>query len=649
VRVGVPRRTEPAPIVDAAEVVPGIGLGGRLHDGRREILLRPMNTTKQIATITLIILLTVIAYGLFRTGRSTTASQLVVAGADAAQVSAIDQAPLRTAQRFAHMSMSVDELPLAQEALRLGDREMDLAFAAGVREAQEHPATLTAEAKESQSRLQDAENSFDRDNARVAQLTAALAKATGTEADRLGNELQRAKVQGELDQDEVDNARQELALAGGDTQGRIEELTREHEAASRIADSTTINVATPPDVHGLVQHVVQWSALRDKALQLRQARQDAESAAIAFTTKRDALDSNRKTKKQESAGTLGSGPTPPPSASSTASGRGNSAELVSAARRRSAVVKEITNLNECVEDQKRLAETYRRWIDVVSARQRSVIHSGLPGAAVIVAILLVGMFFDNWLKRLVSKVRLEQRQAGTLHAVVRTGMQVVALGLILLVIFGPPSQLGTFLGLAGAGLTVALKDFIVSFIGWFVLMGRNGIRLGDWVEINAVTGEVVELGMFHTVLLETGNWTDSGHPTGRRVTFTNSFAIEGHYFNFSTSGQWLWDELKLVLASGQNPYPIVDAIEKTVREATAESAGQAEKEWQHAAHSRDMSALSAAPAINVKPVIGGVEIAVRYITRASERYQLRSKLYQAAMNLISKKDEPEARSGVPPK
>ncbi len=85
-------------------------------------------------------------------------------------------------------------------------------------------------------------------------------------------------------------------------------------------------------------------------------------------------------------------------------------------------------------------------------------------------------------------------------------------------------------------------------------MGKNGIRLGDWVEINGVTGEVVELGMFHTVLLETGNWTDSGHPTGRRVTFTNSFAVEGHYFNFSTSGQWLWDELQIVLPAG--PIPI---------------------------------------------------------------------------------------------
>jgi small-conductance mechanosensitive channel len=272
----------------------------------------------------------------------------------------------------------------------------------------------------------------------------------------------------------------------------------------------------------------------------------------------------------------------------------------------------------------------------------------LRGAAIIVGILLIGIFFDSWLKSLLGKVKLDARQAETLHAVISTTLQIIALGLILLVIFGPPSQLGTFLGLAGAGLTVALKDFIVSFFGWFVLMGRNGIRLGDWVEINGVTGEVAELGMFHTVLLETGNWTDSGHPTGRRVTFTNNFAIEGHYFNFSTSGQWLWDELTLVVDASQSPYPIVDAIQKTVLEATSQSAGEAEKEWKNAAHSRNVGALSAAPAVNLKPVSGGVEISVRYITRASERYAMRSKLYEAALNLISKKDAREPASVTEP-
>jgi len=599
-----------------------------------------MKTTKQVATITLIILLGLIAYGLFRTGRPMTASQVTPAGesAKAGHGSAIDQSPLNNARRLAQMPTTADELPLTQEALRLGDREMDLAFAAGVREAQEHPPVLSAEAKQSEARLQKAEKSLEADNARVEQLTSALSKATGVKANSLSDQLEEAKVQVQLDQDEVDNAKQELTIAGGNTQARIEQLMKEHDDASHVADTTTVNTTTPPHRNGLVHLYQQWSELHGKKLQLWQARQDAESAAVEFTKRRDALQSNIKTHTQSDAGTPSGGLTRPASDDSTGSSHEASSDLVSATKRRSADVKALTSFEERIEDQKNLAETYRKWLDVVSAQQRGVIHRALSGIAVIVAILLTGIFFDSWLKRILNKVRLDSRQADTLHAVISTGLQILALGLILLVIFGPPSQLGTILGLAGAGLTVALKDFIVSFIGWFVLMGRNGIRLGDWVEINGVTGEVIELGMFHTVLLETGNWTDSGHPTGRRVTFTNSFAIEGHYFNFSTSGQWLWDELTLVLASSQNPYPIVEAIQKAVLEATAESAGQAEKEWQNAAHSRSMRALSAAPAINVKPVSGGVEIAVRYITRANERYQLRSKLYQAAMNLISKKD-----------
>jgi small-conductance mechanosensitive channel len=595
-----------------------------------------MNKTKRVATIALIILLGLIAYELFRTGKSQ-----VTPGGESPQAvhgSAIDQSSLYNARRLAQMPTSADEFPMAQEALRLGDREMDLAFAAGVREVQEHPPVLSAEAKQSEARLQKAEKSLEADNVRVEQLGSALSKATGTKTNSLQDQLEEAKVQVQLDQDEVDNAKQELAFAGGDTQGRIEQLMKEHDDASRVADTTTVNATSPPDRSGLVHRYQQWSELHDKKLQLRQAKQDAESAAVEFTKRRNALQSNMRTNTQPDPGISGGGRTQPASEDFTGSPHGASSDLVSATKHRSAEVKALTSLEERIEDQKNLSETYRKWLDVVSARQRGVIHRALSGIAIIVAILLIGIFFDSWLKRLLNKVRLDPRQADTLHAVISTGLQIIALGLILLVIFGPPSQLGTILGLAGAGLTVALKDFIVSFIGWFVLMGRNGIRLGDWVEINGVTGEVIELGMFHTVLLETGNWTDSGHPTGRRVTFTNSFAIEGHYFNFSTSGQWLWDELTLVLASSQNPYPIVEAIQKAVLEATAQSAGQAEKEWQNAAHSRSMRALSAAPAINVKPVSSGVEIAVRYITRANERYQLRSKLYQAAMNLISKKD-----------
>ena len=206
-------------------------------------------------------------------------------------------------------------------------------------------------------------------------------------------------------------------------------------------------------------------------------------------------------------------------------------------------------------------------------------------------------------------------------------------------IFGMPNQTTTVLGLAGAGLTVAMKDFIVGFFGWFVLMGRNGIRVGDWVEINGVAGEVIEVGLLKTILLETGNWTDAGHPTGRRVSFVNSFAIEGHFFNFTTSGQWMWDELVLTIPSDQDPYAMIDALQKVVEKETAESGIKAEEEWAQTTTRYRVQSFSAKPAINVRPSGSGVEVSVRYITRAYERHETRKRVYAAVVELMHGKRE----------
>jgi len=205
-----------------------------------------------------------------------------------------------------------------------------------------------------------------------------------------------------------------------------------------------------------------------------------------------------------------------------------------------------------------------------------------------------------------------------------------------LVLFGPPSQLATIIGLAGAGLTVVMKDFIVGFFGWFALMGRNGISIGDWVEIKGVSGEVIEIGLLRTVLLEMGNWADTGHPTGRRVTFVNSFAIEGHYFNFSTTGQWLWDSIEIDVPAGKNPHEVTEAITGLVTKETADNTQQAEQEWRRATstYGGQSHSFSLAPAINVRPSGGGIRVMVRYIARAHERYEMKTRLYREITELL---------------
>src|SRR6266446_2929989 len=594
-----------------------------------------MKSKQRSAAIILILLLGGTVYVLVRTRTTapTLVSQNATQGENSTQRELVDQRPLQTAQQFAKMATGAEEKPFAEQALALGDHEMDLAFAAAVHDAQEHPPVLSAEAKAIQARLQKAEDAVDSAKKSVDALTAAEAKASGSKKDALDDQLDLAKAQLELAQDEVDDAKQDLIRAGGDPQGRIQTMVEQHEAASHASDTTQVTVTEPAETGGLINRLQRWMELHQKQLQLWRAKHDAENAAASLSLQHDALEKQLNGQTQQSS--QSSSPSQVQSSS-----REESAAIVKSTKRRAGDQKALTILDKRIADEKQLADVYGNWISIVAAKQRAVLHRGMIGVAIILGLLLVGLFFDGWLENLLGKTSLDRRQVETLRTVTRVSLQVFAVLFILLVIFGPPSQLGTFLGLAGAGLTVALKDFIVGFLGWFVLMGKNGIRLGDWVEINGVTGEVVELGMFHTVLLETGNWTDSSHPTGRRVTFTNSFAIEGHYFNFSTSGQWLWDELQIVVPVGQDPYPIVDAIQKKVVEATAKGAQQAEKEWQGTAKSREMNSQTAAPAINIKPVIGGIELAVRYVTRANERYQTRAKLYEAAVGLLRQKARP---------
>jgi small-conductance mechanosensitive channel len=296
-------------------------------------------------------------------------------------------------------------------------------------------------------------------------------------------------------------------------------------------------------------------------------------------------------------------------------------------------------LDDRIHTQKQLAVIYGRWLDQVKRQHQIVEHLILQSIALIAFLLLCAALVAAGVRKLLDRLHLGHRNLQTLRTVTSLGVQLITALLVLLVIFGAPSQMPTILGLATAGLTVVFQDFILAFFGWFVLMGKNGIRVGDWVEINGVGGEVVEVGIFRTSLLETGNWTDKGHPTGRRVSFTNSFAIRGQYFNFSTSGQWLWDEIRVNIPAGPNSYQVIEAIHKAVQQETAENSKKAETEWRRATGSHGLSHFSAETSVDLRPAASGVDIILRYITRAEDRFSIRNRLYQSVIDLMQKNEE----------
>ena len=317
---------------------------------------------------------------------------------------------------------------------------------------------------------------------------------------------------------------------------------------------------------------------------------------------------------------------------------------VKALRRLSDDEKNLADLDKRIQDQQELANSYAGWIAVIRSHQRAALHGMIRSVLVIILIVLMVYLADRTVERYLADKGQERTRLHTLRAVIRFAVQAVGVMLILLVIIGAPQQTTTFLGLATAGITVAMKDFIVAFFGWFVLMGKNGLRVGDWVEINGVAGEVVEINLLRTVLLETGNWTETGHPTGRKVAFVNSYAIEGHFFNFSTSGQWMWDELQITVPPNQDPYPLLDAIQQRVAKETKTNAAAAEEEWKNSASNYKVRSVSAAPTVNLRPTSTGVEVHVRYIAPAQERSAIRARLNQSLVELLHHRDADKTKT-----
>jgi small-conductance mechanosensitive channel len=562
----------------------------------------------------------------------------------------VDESTYATALRLAQLATTPEEQPYAQSALRYADHELALAFTAALRDVEARPPTLSPEALKIRDRLVKSQALLDGDQQRVTQLTAALAAATTSQKDGLQDEVDLAQSQLDLDKDEVEEADQDLLAAGGNPQQRIEAMVQEHDAQVKArAAAAPAAVPAAAERRGSLAQLRDWLKLRQKSQLLGDAEDSARQKTQALSAQRVALaeslentkggiaELSHHTKSAKDGATPATPATPAAPAAPAAVTQHNhedAAALLTQTKVISANQKLLTLLDQQTADQRQLTGVYQQWAGIVTLQSNGLVHKLLSDAATVLVIFLALLFVDKWVQHLLARPKLDRRQVETLRSITRISLRVLAVVVILLILVGMPSQFGTMIGIVGAGLTVALKDFIVAFFGWLVLMGRNGIRLGDWVEINGVSGEVTELGMFHTVLLETGNWSDAGHPTGRRVTFTNSFAIEGHYFNFSTSGQWLWDELHVVVPSGRDPYPIVDAITKQVLEATAENAREAEQEWQRAVPTQRGKTFSGTPGVNIKPVVGGVEIAVRYITRANERFQLRAKLYHSAVDLL---------------
>jgi small-conductance mechanosensitive channel len=539
----------------------------------------------------------------------------------------VDQRPWQTAATLAALAQSAEEKELAREAERLADHEVDQAFSQSLRQASLAKPNLSGKALALQQRVNELQEIIKNDQARIASLSAgAGTKPAGAVSN--GSDLEIAKAQLGLDQTELNDSLEDLARESGDQRVMLQqELAARQAAMKQYRDRTSMDdgqtaVASAEQYKTFAQQLSTWRSLRNRKQLIAQAEQLARADVAALTEDQARL-------KTEAAG-LGD----------KAVGE-SSSERIERLRQIGAQQNIQSILNDRLGAQQQLAVLYGRWGEQVEIQRKIALHLILQSLAWIAAICILVILAGWALQLALEKMVRDPRQKQTLKTVLNLGTQLLGLLLILLTIFGVPRQMPTILGLATAGLTVVFQDFILAFCGWFVLMGPNGVRVRDWVEIDGVGGEVVQLGLFRTWLLETGNWTASGHPTGRRVSFLNGYAIRGKYFNFSTVGQWMWDEIKVSVPPGTDIHPLLKGIYEATVQTTEADAKMAEMEWKRVTHEEGSPQFSAMPSVNLRPAGAGVDIVIRYITRAGVRVETRNHLFAMIVELmqgVSKED-----------
>ena len=542
--------------------------------------------------------------------------------ASGAKKTIVDVSPWQTAETLAALAVTAEETQYAREAEHLADHEVDQAFAVALRQAsiQAQHSNLTGDALALSKKVDQLQQLVNQDLAVVRQLTPPD-EGKGSNPSSDDTEFEIAKAQLQLDSDELDDAQDDLARASGDQRAQIQSELTAHEAAMKKYDSQSsqngqIALLSVRRFGTLIGRLGSWNRQRTRSSLLDQAIQQAQNDIRTLTDQHNALEAQLNA----------NGP-----AGSQASDR--NAKLA-AIKEGSAERQLLTIFGDRIQTEQQLATVYSKWSAQLLRQHRVVGHLILQSCAWVLVILILMVLGDALVRRIMAHPSLERRQAQTLRMLLVVAIQTTGALLVLLLLFGAPHETPTILGLTTAALTFALQDFVLAFFGWFVLMGKRGIRSGDWVEINGVSGEVIEVGLMRSTLLETGNLAERGTPTGRRISFMNSFAIRGQYFNFSTSGQWMWDEISVAVPASLDTTATMERILSAVQEETKENTGLAEKEWTRGAHGHSLAAFRTDPAVNLRPSGSGVDVEVRYVTRASERFEMRNRLYRRMLNVL---------------
>jgi small-conductance mechanosensitive channel len=243
--------------------------------------------------------------------------------------------------------------------------------------------------------------------------------------------------------------------------------------------------------------------------------------------------------------------------------------------------------------------------------------------AVSIALVVVQIIQRAALRHITdSDVRYRARK------ILRGIAYVISIGILMNVFSDRLSTLTVAFGVAGAGIAFALQEVIASVAGWVALTLGNFYAPGDRIQLGGIKGDVIDIGVLRTTMMEMGQWVDGDLYNGRIVRIANSFVFKEPVFNYSADFPFLWDEVKFPIRYGSDWKLTEDVLKKISDEILADFARQSRDAWKGVVRKYLVEDAQVDPMITLRLTDNWMEFTLRYVVSYERRRGTKDQIHK---------------------
>jgi small-conductance mechanosensitive channel len=191
-------------------------------------------------------------------------------------------------------------------------------------------------------------------------------------------------------------------------------------------------------------------------------------------------------------------------------------------------------------------------------------------------------------------------------------------------------------GLVGAGIAVALQDFFKNFVGGIAIFLTKMYSVGDRIEIETNYGDVIDIGILYTTLLELRRWIAGDQATGGLTVIPNGVVLSKPLYNYTKDNTFIWDEMEIPVTYDSDWNQAIEKMIHIVKVETKQMITQAEQELSTLRQKYYLSERDVEPAVFVRLTDNWIVLRLRYITDVRQRRATSNRISQKVLQELER-------------